>query len=183
MEDQVQAPAEAEEGRIPVWVRGKLLNLQGKAYLPVSARIQWFREECPISAGWGIETQICEGGEEAGFVVVKAEVVRYTPDGSGRMVLAQAHKRQKREEFPRGFIEKAEMGAIGRALQLAGFGTQFTEDTEDDDILADSPVPHRQVPAGSGAQAGAGAIWEGPGQCPQCHAPAGKRHGKPCVGG
>jgi len=25
-------------------------------------------------------------------------------------------------------------------------------------------------------------IWEGPGQCPRCHAPEGKRHGKPCIG-
>ncbi|HXG23616.1 MAG TPA: hypothetical protein VNJ09_03600, partial [Chthonomonadales bacterium] len=24
-------------------------------------------------------------------------------------------------------------------------------------------------------------IWPGPGQCPRCHAPEGKRHGKPCI--
>lgn len=186
MPDEVQeVHAEDEVRSIPTWIRRKLLNLQGKMYLPVTFRIAWFRKECPMSDGWGIETQIVEGGEQAGIVVVKAEVVRYTGDGTGRIVLAQAHKRQKLSEFPRGFIEKAEMGAIGRALALCGFGTQFTEDLEEDDALADSPLSVQRamgVPEGAVGPTATAEVWEGPGTCPKCNAPAGKKHGTVCRG-
>ena len=44
-------------------------------------------------------------------------------------------------------------------------------------------------PAANGTQAQApdtlldAEVWDGPGQCPRCHAPEGKRHGKQCLGG
>lgn len=45
------------------------------------------------------------------------------------------------------FIEKAETGAIGRALALVGFGTQFCADELDEGPrLADSPAPHVHPP-------------------------------------
>ncbi len=37
-------------------------------------------------------------------------------------------------------LEKSETGAIGRALALCGFGTQFTPELDEGERLADSPL-------------------------------------------
>lgn len=44
-----------------------------------------------------------------------------------------------------------------------------------------TPAPTAQ-PQQAHATAPSTETWEGPGQCPRCHAPVGKRHGKPCIG-
>ena len=83
---------------------------------------------------------------------------------------------------------------------MAGFGTQFSPEL-DEEVFADSPQPmtRREPPrynGGSGIRNGGvpsqvreepavkpsdSDVWEGPGQCPTCHAPAGKRHGRQCM--
>src|SRR5262249_3254316 len=69
-----------------------------------------------------------------GFVIFRA-VVR---DGTGGM--ATGTKSEKAASFP-DFIEKAETGAIGRALAGLGYGTQFTGDELDEaHRIVDSPV-------------------------------------------
>lgn len=106
-----------------------LLNLQGKDYLAVAHRIQWFREEKP---SWGIETEL--------DVVADACVARaWIKDESGR-IMAMAHKREDKQGFS-DYIEKSETGAIGRALALVGYGTQFTSDLDEGQRLADAPAP------------------------------------------
>ena len=61
---------------------------------------------------------------------------------SGR-VIATSHKREDERGFP-DFMEKSETGAIGRALALCGFGTQFCADELDEGSrLADSPISKR----------------------------------------
>jgi hypothetical protein len=63
-------------------------------------------------------------------------------DGVGGM--ATGTKSEKAASFP-DFIEKAETGAIGRALAALGFGTQFTGDEwEESHRIVDAPVD-RQV--------------------------------------
>jgi hypothetical protein len=64
---------------------------------------------------------------------------------------------------------------------------------DDDDGAQASHPPQRQngyedrtrdAPGGYDARPAApngNGIWDGPGQCPRCHCPEGKRHGKPCV--
>ena len=60
----------------------------------------------------------------------------------------------------------------------------------DEERFADSPLQtmSHKTPAVARSSNGdyriapVGEFWEGPGQCPKCHAPVGKRHGKPCVG-
>lgn len=176
--------------RMPDTLRRYLLKVQGgKFYLPAAYRIVWFRDECP---DWGVETQITEGGQEAGFATVKATV--YNPDGR---VIATGHKTETRQDFPAGWVEKAETGAVARALALVGFGTQFSPEL-DEEGYADSPLQTSGYKNSStgGRTFGAmsrdrddndrgagpmGEVWEGPGQCPRCHAPQGKRHGKPCI--
>jgi len=60
-------------------------------------------------------------------------------DQTGRLI-ATSHKFESKEGFP-DFIEKAETGAIGRALALCGFGTQFCADELDEGKrIVDSPT-------------------------------------------
>jgi hypothetical protein len=114
-----------------------LINLKGKPYLQVAHRLIWFREEEPQS---GIETTPLV--LEKDYAVFQAKITR---DGK---VVAMATKCEDRKGFP-DFIEKAETGAIGRALALVGYGTQFTtQDLDEGDRLADSPViPGKAKPA------------------------------------
>jgi hypothetical protein len=104
-------------------------NIKGKAYLEVKWRIVWMRDEHP---DWTIETKIISHDKE--HSVVQAIIK------NNDLLISMAHK----QEDGKGFVdhlEKAETGAIGRALALCGFGTQF-DGTEIDEgsRLADSPV-------------------------------------------
>jgi hypothetical protein len=98
-------------------------------YLPVAARIAWFRREHP---DWSIITKMIESANKA--IVMKAVI----KDASGR-IIATARKRETEIGFP-DYIEKAETGAIGRALALCGYGTLQAPDFDEQERLADSPV-------------------------------------------
>lgn len=114
-----------------------LLDLRGKQYLQVAHRLVWFRED---HADWSIETVPVTLDDTK--AIFKASI----RDSYGR-VISEATK----SETPQGFadyIEKAETGAIGRALALCGYGTQFAPELEEGDRLADAPVtpgPTRQA--------------------------------------
>lgn len=114
-----------------------LLNLKGKPYLQVAHRLVWFRE---LHGNGIIKTSIIDKGGEGkdSFATFKAEI--FIDLGQGPVLVATAHKTETRGGFP-DYLEKAETGAIGRALAIAGFGTQFTGDELDEgDRLADSPI-------------------------------------------
>jgi len=106
-----------------------ILDLRGKPYLQVAHRLVWFREEHP---DWSITTQYVETGEN--HAIAKATIT----DAGGR-VIATGHKCEDRKGFA-DFIEKAETGAIGRALAACGYGTQFAPDLDEGERLADAPV-------------------------------------------
>lgn len=117
---------------IPAEVRDSVINLKGKPYLQVAYRLVWFRDAMPKGR---IETELVRLDMEAGFCIFRASI--FDEDGT---LLAQATKQESRKDFP-DFIEKAETGAIGRALGMAGFGTQFMfADLDEGDRLADAPV-------------------------------------------
>lgn len=113
------------------------LNLKGKDYLQVAHRIVWFREQHP---DWAIQTTIVKFEQD--YALVSSEILN--TDGK---VLATGHKMQTAKGFPGGYLEKAEAGAVGRALAFLGFGTAFAQELEEDDgnddmsALADSPLP------------------------------------------
>ncbi len=186
VEEMLEHGSQSLDGkrRMPESLRRFLLKVQGgKLYLPAAYRIVWFRDECP---DWGVTTEITEGGQEAGFATAKATI--YNPEGR---IIATGHKTETRQDFPAGWVEKAETGAVARALALVGFGTQFSPEL-DEEAYSDSPVSDRPVRSGirsstatreesDRATGPTGEVWQGPGQCPKCHAPQGKRHGKPCV--
>ncbi|GCE19242.1 hypothetical protein [Dictyobacter kobayashii] len=83
-----------------------------------------------------------------GFCVFRATV----KDGVGGM--ATGTKSEKAASFG-DFIEKAETGAIGRALAALGYGTQFTGDEwEEAHRIVDSPVERQPATASNGASSG-----------------------------
>ena len=110
-------------------------NLKGKPYLLVAHRIVWFREEHPE---YTIETELSHNEK---FALAKATV----RDASGK-ILATAHKREDAAHFG-DYIEKSETGAIGRALALCGYGTQFAPEFDEQDRIVDAPVERVKTPA------------------------------------
>jgi len=137
-----------------------LIQLQGKDYLPVAWRLCWFRDICPegeISTElvtldlnretteevmvWNNELKRKEKvvKQATGFCVFHATVA----DGKGGS--ATGTKSEKAASFP-DYIEKCETGAVGRALAMLGYGTQFTGDEFDEgERLADAPLDRGQV--------------------------------------
>lgn len=106
-----------------------IMNLKGKPYLMVAHRLVWFREDHPDFSIESFPVKV-----EADYAVMQAQV----KDASGR-ILAVGHKKETQENFF-DFIEKAETGAIGRALAIAGYGTQFEPEFDEQERLADAPV-------------------------------------------
>lgn len=105
-----------------------LMNIEGKPYLQVAHRLVWFREDHPE---WTIRTKILRLAKKA--VIVRAEIL------NGEVLIARAHKREDINGFA-DYIEKAETGAIGRALGMCGYGTQFEPEFDEGERLADAPV-------------------------------------------
>src|SRR5437764_9546652 len=139
----------------------QIKNKGGSAdYLPVQWRLVWFRDACPEGT---IETEIVQldldrETEEEGYawnnetrrsekVIKRANglaVFRATvKDGKGG--IATGTKSEKAASFP-DYIEKAETGAIGRALAALGYGTQFAPDLDEQHRIVDAPVD-RSTPA------------------------------------
>lgn len=107
-----------------------LLNLRGKEYLEVKYRLVWFREDHP---DWAIETELISVTDVSAYA--KATI----RDEKAR-IIATSHKFERIQGFP-DFIEKAETGAIGRALALIGYGTQFCADELDEGSrIVDAPA-------------------------------------------
>lgn len=108
-----------------------LINLKGKPYLPVAGRIAIIRNE---QKPYSIKTTPLQIEMGEGFAVFQAEVWL---DG---VLLGMGTKQESKRDFP-DFVEKAETGAIGRALAIAGFGTIYAlQDFDEGERLADAPV-------------------------------------------
>ena len=108
-----------------------LINLKGKPYLPVAGRIAIIRAE---NKPYSIKTSPLQIDMEGGFAVFQAEVWL---DG---VLLGMGTKQESKRDFA-DFVEKAETGAIGRALAIAGFGTIYAlQDFDEGERLADAPV-------------------------------------------
>jgi hypothetical protein len=103
-------------------------------YLPVAARIAWFRKDHPL---WSIITEVEQLANKA--VVMKATI----KDMLGS-VIATARKKETEMGFP-DYIEKAETGAIGRALAMCGYGTLQAPEFDEQDRLADAPVEKKNA--------------------------------------
>ena len=109
-------------------------------YLDVKWRIVWFRTEHPHGS---IETRLLSAPGISPAVVQATVTLEngVTATGFG----------QCGEDDWSDWLEKAETRAIGRALALLGYGTQFCE--EFDEIISDSPV---ESPRSRGTASGPG---------------------------
>ncbi len=134
----------------------EIKNKSGKPgdYLPVQWRLVWFREQCPQGSietsmefldmdkeitieAWEWDSaerrskKVSKTGK--GITVFKAHIT----DGRGGE--ATGFKSECSVSFP-DYIEKAETGAIGRALAALGYGTQFAPELDEEHRIVDSPV-------------------------------------------
>lgn len=117
-----------------------MMDLKGKNYLPVAARIIWFRRDYPQGT---IETSIVSIDEKEGSAIYRARIT------TGAGGVAEGTGDETRKDFPAGWIGKAETKAIGRALGFLGYGTMAAfEDEPANPIIADAPVDRpRSAPA------------------------------------
>ena len=133
----------------------QLKSKQGSQdYLPVQWRLVWFREQCPHGTidTEEVEVDLDREMEEEAYVwnsekrrsekVVKrakgyARFRAVVTDGKGGR--ATGTKSENAASFP-DYIEKAETGAIGRALAALGYGTQFAPELNEEHRIVDSPV-------------------------------------------
>lgn len=114
-----------------------MMSIKGKSYLPVSARLVWFREEHP---DWGINTTPIEINLEKQYAIYQASI--FNAEGK---LMATATKMENVKGFP-DYLEKSETGAVGRALAFCGYGTQFAPELEEGERLADGPIERRSTP-------------------------------------
>lgn len=111
-----------------------LTNLKGKDYLMVAYRIQWMNE---VTSNFDIQTEFLKIDEEE--TIARAKVILFNEEGKV-IKSATATKRETKKDFS-DHTEKAETSAIGRALAMLGFGTQFAiSDLDEGERLADSPL-------------------------------------------
>ncbi len=105
-------------------------------YLDVKWRIVWFREEHPEGS---IETLLksTPGEPPAVMQATVRYVDQYDDQGKPLWVTVTGWGQCDQDDWS-DWLEKAETRAIGRALALAGYGTQFCEDFEE--VIADGPV-------------------------------------------
>ena len=131
-----------------------------KDYLPVQWRLVWFREQCPQGTidTDELEVDLDREVEEEAYVwnsekrrsekIVKrargyARYKAIVTDGKGGR--STGTKSENAASFP-DYIEKAETGAIGRALAGLGYGTQFAPDLNEAHRIVDSPVERHVLP-------------------------------------
>ena len=118
-----------------------MMKLKGKDYLQVAWRLVWFRDpENGCGPTWGIKTELLEHGDN--WAVFRATITNENGD-----VISTGHGSESAKDFG-DYLEKAETKAVGRALAMLGFGTQFAADELDEgERIVDSPVD--RTPKGS----------------------------------
>ena len=109
-----------------------LTDQRGRKHLDPRWRLLWLRSEHPDA-----EILPAEPASGDNWVRFRASV---SIPGRGS---ATGHARASKEDFPTGWYEKAELGALGRALAYLGYGTQFATELEDE---ADTTAPPVEVP-------------------------------------
>lgn len=114
-----------------------MLKLKGRDYLQVLWRLVWFREEKPQ---WSIDTQMVGYDAEAKHAIFRAVISDEsgTPKSTG-------YGSESARDFG-DFIEKAETKAVGRALAMLGYGTQFAPEMDEGERIVDSPVAVKKEP-------------------------------------
>lgn len=125
-----------------------IMQLKGRDYLNVQARLLWFirDQRALIVAGlattsYQIQSELVEIDREHGWAHFKTHV---------RDVLgneATMYGSESAKDFG-DYAEKASTKSLGRALLALGYGTAFAPEMDEGDRVVDSPVDRRATPAG-----------------------------------
>lgn len=107
-------------------------------YLDVKYRLLWFRHVHP--EGY-IETSEIEVNDK--FARIEALVYDKDPANGGKK-LGMGRRQVHASDF-KDYVEKCETQAVGRALAVAGFGTQFCDDLDEGESVGDSPLEQSGV--------------------------------------
>lgn len=93
------------------------MDIRGKKYATVAARVIAFREMCPSGA---ITTEIAYNNDD--LIIIKATVC----DEEGHVLATgHAYEREDSSQINRtSFVENCETSAIGRALAMIGIGSE-----------------------------------------------------------
>lgn len=119
-----------------------LISLKGKDYLQVAHRLIWFNE---VVERFTMDTFVHAGSNEDKSTVT-ATVSVFNEKGE-LVKRASGTKSEHKTHFP-DHLEKCETGAIGRALAMLGYGTQFAiADLDEGDRIVDSPVVNLKAAA------------------------------------
>ena len=125
----------------------KTVDIKGKAYVPVNARITYFRTHEEFK-GWSLESEIIE--LTATSVTIKA-IVR---NAEGRIIATGFANENKNDGYinKTSFIENCETSAWGRALSNLGIGIDTSIASYDEVFTAQAkqaaptPKPKPQPP-------------------------------------
>lgn len=112
-----------------------MMSLKGKDYLQVMWRLVWFRDDKP---NWCIDTKLEHLSDN--HAVFSAKI--YDDNGVQK---SAGYGSESIKDF-HDFIEKAETKAVGRALAMLGYGTQFAPELDEEDRIVDSPVSLKKEP-------------------------------------
>lgn len=117
------------------------VNIHGKEYKTVAARVQEFREKHGVQ--YSIVTEIIESGDP---VVMKASITEQLVGNEAPVVIATGHAEESRTSSQinrTSALENAETSAIGRAL--AAFGLAGTEFASADEVA--QAIHQQRTPA------------------------------------
>jgi hypothetical protein len=112
---------------------------ENHVYLDVKWRLIWFRNVYPEGFIQTVEVEVNDK-----FARIEATTFDKDPAQGGKK-LGMGRRLVYACDF-HDYVEKAETQAIGRALAVAGFGTQFCEEFDEEDSFADAPVEAKQKP-------------------------------------
>jgi len=107
-------------------------------YLDVKYRLLWFRQIYPEGFIQTTELEVTDK-----LARIEATVYDRDPQDGGKR-LAVSRRQIFAADF-RDYVEKAETQSVGRALAVAGFGTQFCDDLDEENTVADSPVDQSNI--------------------------------------
>jgi len=154
-------PSEMEKPMFGRPTKEKMITVRGGGkYLKARDRINWMRGEPEQHPDWTIDTipeEVIRGtlkGKdkvEGGYARIRANIY----DETGRLI-SSGTKTEFSERFM-DFVEKAETGAIARALAVAGYGTETALDLDegyDADRIADAPANERPITISASAVEG-----------------------------
>jgi len=111
-----------------------LMNLKGNDYMKVAHRLLWFVND---QKNYTIQTEFAHLSDTRATAKVTVSIF----DDKGNLCRqAVAHKSETQKDFA-DFTEKAETGALGRALASLGYGTaQAISDLEEGNRIVDAPL-------------------------------------------